>query len=69
MVTDLFAHDPHLSSGYPMITYTHPIASNNYLPIKTLVASQLHTHTHTHTHSRYMTSIRVHKMHRQMHPS
>ena len=29
---DLFAHDPLPSSGYPMITYAHPVASN--LPIK-----------------------------------
>ena len=34
-VTNLFAQDPISSSGYPMITYTHPIAS------LTLVARQL----------------------------
>ena len=48
-VTDLFAHDPLSSSGYPMITYTHPLASN--LSIKTSVARRLQTNPHTHTHT------------------
>ena len=30
-VSNLFAHDPLSSSGYLMITYAHPVASN--LPI------------------------------------
>ena len=38
--------DPLSSSGYPMITYTLPVASN--LPIKNLVARRLHTSMHTH---------------------
>ena len=46
LVTDVF-YDPLSSSGYPMITYTNPVASN--LPIKPLVARQLQAHTHAHT--------------------
>ena len=33
-VTDLFAHDPLSSSGYPMVTHTHPL-------VKPLVARRL----------------------------
>ena len=40
-LTILLAHNPLSSSGYPMITYTHPVANN--FPIKTLVARQLPT--------------------------
>ena len=42
LVTDLFAHNPLSSPGYPAIIYTHPVAGN--LPIKTLVAIITHTH-------------------------
>ena len=34
-----------LSSGYPMITYSHPVASNS--PLNTLVARRLQIHTLT----------------------
>ena len=42
-----WAHDPLSSLDYPMITYTHPAASN--LPIKTLVAKQWPTMYNVHT--------------------
>ena len=43
-----FAHDPLSSSGYPLITYIHPIASNLLYNVTTMVARQLQTHTYTH---------------------
>ena len=56
-VTNLFVHGPFLSSGYPKIIYTHPIANN--LPIKILIARQLQTHTHTHTHTHHTHMLNV----------
>ena len=38
------------STGYPMITYPHPVAGD--LPIKPwLLGKHAHTHTHTHIHT------------------
>ena len=52
---------PPSSSGYPMITYTHPVASN--FPIKkTLVAGQLSINTHsnyTHTRTTTLNTTRI----------
>ena len=48
-LTDLFTHDPLSSSGYPIFTYTNPIAGN--LHTKTLQIHTTHILTHTHTHT------------------
>ena len=50
IVADLFAQDTLSSSGYPMITYTHLIASN--VPIKFWLlgdCKQIHIHARSTT--------------------